>query len=104
MLITGASSGIGQAIAVRFAQEGANVAMNYRGDAHEVQQTREMVRKAKSGAAAKDLPVQGDISQEDQVREMFRHVIESFGSFLLRAGAAALIVNNSSVPGSYAHR
>ena len=29
VLITGASSGIGQAIAIRFAQEGANVAINY---------------------------------------------------------------------------
>ena len=30
VLITGASSGIGQAIAIRFAKEGANVAINYR--------------------------------------------------------------------------
>jgi glucose 1-dehydrogenase len=36
VLITGASSGIGQAIAVRFAQEGANVAMNYRGELQEI--------------------------------------------------------------------
>ena len=33
VLITGASSGIGQAIAVRFAAEGANIAINYRSGA-----------------------------------------------------------------------
>src|ERR1700676_3469408 len=48
VLITGASSGIGQAIAVRFAQEGANVAMNYRGEPQEVEQTQEMVRKTRA--------------------------------------------------------
>ena len=90
VLVTGASSGIGQAIAVRFAQEGANVAMNYRGDAQEVQQTRDMVRKARASALLKDLPVQADISQEDQVREMFRQVLESFGSL-------DVLINNAGI-------
>jgi len=79
VLITGASSGIGQAIAVRFAQEGANVAMNYRGELQEIEQTQEMVRTHRLSAAVRDLPVQADVSQEDQVREMFRQVLESFG-------------------------
>ena len=39
VLITGASSGIGQAIAVRFAQEGANVAINYRSGAEQAEAT-----------------------------------------------------------------
>ena len=78
VLVTGASSGIGQAIAVRFAQEGANVAMNYRGDPQEIRDTQEMVRKARASASVKDLPVQADVSQEDQVREMFRQVIRVF--------------------------
>ncbi len=90
VLVTGASSGIGQAIAVRFAQEGANVAMNYRGDPNEVQQTQEMVRKARASAAVKDLPVQADVSREDQVREMFQQVLQSFGSL-------DVLINNAGI-------
>ena len=39
VLVTGASSGIGQAIAIRFAQEGASVAINYYSDQEEAVET-----------------------------------------------------------------
>jgi glucose 1-dehydrogenase len=95
VLVTGATSGIGQAIAIRFAQEGANVAINYRSQPEEAQQTQEMVRKvrssdARAGAVGKDFAVQGDVSQEDQVREMFRQVLESFGSL-------DVLINNAGI-------
>ncbi len=38
-LITGSSTGIGQAVAIRFAQEGANVAINYRKEKDEAGET-----------------------------------------------------------------
>ncbi|MXC43695.1 SDR family NAD(P)-dependent oxidoreductase, partial [Escherichia coli] len=47
ILITGASSGIGQAIAVRFALEGANVAINYRSGSEQAEATRVLARKAR---------------------------------------------------------
>lgn len=45
VLITGASSGIGQAIAVRFAAEGANIAINYRNGAEQAEATRAMAKR-----------------------------------------------------------
>ena len=90
VLITGASSGIGQAIAVRFAQEGANVAINYRREPQEAEATQAMVRQSRRNADVKDFTVQADISNEDQVREMFRQVLQSFGSL-------DVLINNAGI-------
>lgn len=70
VLVTGASSGIGQAIAVRFAQEGANVAINYRSGAEQAEVTRQMVHDAYMSVGKperNELVVQADVSNEAQV-------------------------------------
>ena len=54
VLITGASSGIGQAIAVRFAAEGANVAINYRSGAEQAEATRAMAKAARSNGSGRE--------------------------------------------------
>ena len=93
VLITGASSGIGQAIAVRFAQEGANVAINYLAGPEEAQATQATVRQAcleARGPGGRDLIVQADISREDQVKSMFSQVVEAFGSL-------DVLVNNAGI-------
>lgn len=93
VLITGASSGIGQAIAVRFAQEGANVAINYRSGAEQAEITRQMVRDAYMSVSKperNELVVQADVSNEAQVQEMFRKTIDAFGSL-------DVLVNNAGI-------
>ena len=90
VLITGASSGIGQAIAVRFAREGANVAINYHSGADRAQVTMEMARGARTNGQGKELVVQADVSQEDQVKAMFAKTLEAFGTL-------DVLVNNAGI-------
>src|SRR6266403_743470 len=87
-LITGASSGIGQAIAIRFAEDGANVAINYHSDAEQAEDTRAQAQKANPGG--KHLTVQADVSKEDQVQAMFARTLEAFGSL-------DVLVNNAGI-------
>jgi glucose 1-dehydrogenase len=87
-LITGASSGIGQAIAIRFAQEGANVAINYHSGAEQAEVTRALSEKA--NPAGKYLTIQADVSREDHVQAMFAKALEAFG-------AIDILVNNSGI-------
>lgn len=92
-LITGASTGIGKAIAVRFAQEGANVAINFRSGPDEAEATKVLVHEACLVArdhGCRDLIVQADISKEDQVREMFQKVVAEFGR-------VDILVNNAGI-------
>ncbi|AFZ26305.1 dehydrogenase of unknown specificity, short-chain alcohol dehydrogenase like protein [Cylindrospermum stagnale PCC 7417] len=93
-LITGASSGIGQAIAIRLAQEGCNIAINYRKQAEDAENTEELaMQKACAdieNCRVKSLLVQGDVSQEEDITEIVNHVVEKFGS-------VDILVNNAGI-------
>jgi glucose 1-dehydrogenase len=90
VLVTGASSGIGQAIAVRFARDGANVAINYRSGSDQAEATRQMARAARSNGNGKEVLVQADVADEAQVKAMIAKVIEEFGSL-------DVLVNNAGI-------
>ncbi len=90
VLITGASSGIGQAIAIRFAREGANVAINYRSGAEQAEVTRVQAQQARTNGTGQEITVQADVSQEDQVKDMFAKVLDAFGSI-------DVLVNNAGI-------
>lgn len=92
-LITGASTGIGRAIAIRFAQEGANVAINYNRHMEEAERTAEDCRKAHRDAglsAARTIVIQADVSKEDQVEAMVARTIDELGRL-------DILVNNAGV-------
>lgn len=85
-LVTGASKGIGQGIAVALAQAGADVLVNYFGDREGAERTAGQVR----GTGQKALVVKADVSREDKVREMFASMIEAFGRI-------DILINNSGI-------
>jgi glucose 1-dehydrogenase len=97
VLVTGGTSGIGQAIAVRFAAEGAHVAINYRRRTEDAAQTDEMVHQALEQCihdveahGVNHILVQADISQEDQVQRMVQQVID-------RLDGLDVLVNNAGI-------
>jgi len=90
VLITGASSGIGQAIAIRFAREGANVAINYRSGAEQAEVTRAQARQARTTSTGKEITVQADVSKEEDVKAMFAKVLDTFGRI-------DVLVNNAGI-------
>ena len=61
VLFTGASSRIGQAIAIRFAQECANVAINYRRGAKQAEAKHQMVSHIPAGCAACPEEIAADV-------------------------------------------
>jgi glucose 1-dehydrogenase len=93
-LITGATSGIGQAIAIRLAEEGCNIAINYRKSPEAAVDTEEMALQQACGnienCGVKSLLVQGDVSQESDIVEMVNTVLKEFGSL-------DILVNNAGI-------
>jgi glucose 1-dehydrogenase len=77
-LVTGAPQGIGRAIAIRFAQEGAHVAINYIGPRAKAEDTLARVQAAsrEHGHGERDhLIVEADIGAEAQIARMFDTVL-----------------------------
>jgi glucose 1-dehydrogenase len=99
VLVTGGSSGIGQAIAVRFAEYGANVAINYLRLPEEAQDTEEQVhacvRRVKQ-AGVRDVLVQGDVSREGDVVAMIDSVVRQLGGLDILVNNAGIQISRSS--------
>lgn len=74
-LITGASSGIGEAIARRFANAGAAVGLNYHAGADATRKIIEEIRATGEEA----IPLQADVANEQEVQSMFRTFRDAFG-------------------------
>ena len=85
-LVTGSSRGIGRAIALRLAREGADVVVHYRRQAAAAQETAAAI----TTLGRRALVVQADLGETAAVRQMFTQVRETFGGLdLLVANAAA---------------
>jgi glucose 1-dehydrogenase len=93
VLVTGGSSGIGQAIAVRFAEYGANVAINYLRRPEEARDTEDQVQACVHQVrqvGVRDILVQGDVSCEEDVVRMVAEAAEGLGGL-------DILVNNAGI-------
>jgi len=85
-LVTGASSGIGEAVARALAASGAAVAINYHSEAEAAGKIVDDI-KATNGEA---IAIQADVSKEDQVKAMFDQMFKQFGTI-------DILVNNAGL-------
>lgn len=94
VLITGASSGIGRACAVRMGVEGCNVAINYRSRLSDGEETERQMREAiaavptEANADVKSLIVHADVAKEEDVARMF-------GEMQTSLGGIDILINNA---------
>jgi glucose 1-dehydrogenase len=106
VLVTGGSSGIGQAIAVRFAEHGANVAINYLTTPEEATGTEEQVHACVNKVqqhGVRDVLVQGDVSNEDDVVRMVGEAAERLGGLDILINNAGIQISRPSEELSSAH-
>ncbi|HSK53305.1 MAG TPA: glucose 1-dehydrogenase [Clostridia bacterium] len=88
-LVTGSDSGIGQATAIEFAREGADVVVTYRSDRAGADRTRVEVERLGRRA----LVLKADVADEASVEALFDRALESFGK-------VDILVNNAGVNGT----
>jgi len=86
-IVTGGDSGIGKAVAIAFAREGADVLISYLGDVEDkdAQDTADYVRKA----GKKAVLIKGDIRSEEHCQQVIERAVEEFGS-------VDILVNNAA--------
>ncbi|HXK04641.1 MAG TPA: glucose 1-dehydrogenase [Verrucomicrobiae bacterium] len=85
-LVTGANQGIGQAIAIRLAEEGADVAINYRKGRDGAEETRARIESLRRRAAV----IQADVSVVAQARALVEQAVAALGSL-------DILVNNAGI-------
>lgn len=84
--ITGATRGIGRAIALELAKEGYNIALNYRTE----NEALESLKKEISEIGVECYPVQGDVSKAEDAERMTKEIIEHFEQI-------DVLVNNAGI-------
>ncbi|MBI4202561.1 MAG: 3-oxoacyl-[acyl-carrier-protein] reductase [Chloroflexi bacterium] len=85
-LVTGASRGIGRAVALRLARDGAKVGINYRAN----QEAAEAVTQAVRNAGSEALLLPADVASATQVQGMFQEVERTWGG-------VDILVNNAGI-------
>ena len=85
-LVTGSSRGIGRAIALELAKQGANIAVNYAGSEDKAE---EVVQEIKA-LGVEAIKIKANVAKEDDVKAMIKEVTKTFG-------ALHILVNNAGI-------
>jgi len=85
-VVTGSSRGIGAATAIKLAEEGADVVINYNSDEESAQKTAEKVREF----GRKALVIQGNVAEMDDAKNLIKSTIKEFDRI-------DILVNNAGI-------
>lgn len=92
-LVTGADSGIGRAIAISYAREGANVVINYLSEDGDADETKTLVE----AAGAKAVVIRGDLREETFCNELIEQTVDQLGSIEILVNNAAFQQTEHSI-------
>lgn len=92
-VITGGDSGIGRAVALAFAREGADVLISYLSEENDAEETARVVE----AAGRKCLTVAGDISEEAHCRAIINRAVKEFGKVDVLVNNAAFQMTRESI-------
>src|SRR5437899_3179042 len=89
-IVTGSDSGIGRAIAIQFAQEGATVVINYAHAQDKAEQVREIIEQNNGKA----LVIQADVSQYQQAMGLIQQTLEHFNRLDIMVNNAGMEIHS----------
>jgi NAD(P)-dependent dehydrogenase (short-subunit alcohol dehydrogenase family) len=92
-LITGGDSGIGRAVALAFAREGADILISYLNEESDAQETVRIVQKE----GRKCIAVAGDIQEESQCKNLVERAVSEFGKVDILVNNAAFQMTRESL-------
>jgi NAD(P)-dependent dehydrogenase (short-subunit alcohol dehydrogenase family) len=92
-IITGADSGIGRAVALAFAREGADVLISYLSEDSDAQETARIVERA----GRKAVLVRGDVGREEHCRQIVQRALQDFGRLDILVNNAAFQMTHESI-------
>jgi len=99
-LITGGDSGIGRSVAIHFAREGAQIAINYNQSDDDAYETRRLIE----AEGVKCLLLKGDVSSHDACKKLVEYTIKEFGKLTILVNNAGTHEEDTRLSGISEHQ
>lgn len=92
-IVTGGSQGIGRAISLALAKQGAKVVVNYSSNEKAAEEAVDLITK-ETGGEGNAIAVQGDVSSEAAMKTLFDKASEAFGKIHIVVNSAGMTLSN----------